>query len=299
MAERRMLAKSIIESDAFSCMPLESQMLYIRLNMAADDDGFVSNPRSVMRMCGASEDSMKLLVAKKFVLTFDVGDNFIFLIKHWKIHNYIRTDRYRASTFKNLLREVYYDENKAYSMTPGEGKTPVLQAADGIPPVGGGCTGGMTRSLPSGIPSGMPAGIPDDVPSGSRAGDNSPTDGIPNDNQPGGNRSTQDRLGKREASVRERGGNNNTLSSQLSAGKRGSGGENQAHTDFPQPIVDNPVEKPDSPEHLEKVRVWRKRIELVKKMGHPTDSMYNLAFAQDGISREEIDSFPADGDEPS
>jgi len=144
VADRRMLAKSIIESDAFSDMPLEAQMLYVRLNLAADDDGFVSNPRTIMRGCGAGDDSMKLLITKKFILTFQKGDNFIYLIKHWKIHNYIRMDRYKASTFRDLLREVYYDENKAYSLTPGEGKTPVLPAGipsdnqldtDGIPTV--------------------------------------------------------------------------------------------------------------------------------------------------------------------
>lgn len=126
MAERRMLAKSIIESDAFSDMPVEAQMLYVRLNLAADDDGFVSNPRSIMRMCGASNDSMVLLINKKFILAFEKGDNFVYLIKHWRIHNYIQSDRKKASTFRELLRGVYYDENKAYTMTPGEGKIPVM-----------------------------------------------------------------------------------------------------------------------------------------------------------------------------
>ena len=130
MADRRMLAKSIIESDAFSDMPLEAQMLYVRLNLAADDDGFVSNPRTIMRGCGAGDDSMKLLITKKFILTFQKGDNFIYLIKHWRIHNYIQKDRYKASTFRELLRGVYYDENKAYSLNPGEGKTPVLPLQD-------------------------------------------------------------------------------------------------------------------------------------------------------------------------
>lgn len=139
-----MLAKTIIDCDAFSNMPVEAQMLYVRLNMAADDDGFIKNPRMIMRMCGASDDSMKLLIAKKFVLSFEYGDDFVFLIKHWKIHNYIRNDRYKESTFKSLLRQVYYDENKAYSLTPGEGKTPVLpptsspspdRYTDGIPTV--------------------------------------------------------------------------------------------------------------------------------------------------------------------
>ena len=125
-----MLAKSIIESDMFTDMPAESQMLYVRLILAADDDGFVSNPRTIMRGCGASNDAMLLLINKKFVLSFEKGDNFIYLIKHWRVHNYIKSDRYKASTFKELLRGVYYDENKAYSTTPGEGKTPVLPSLD-------------------------------------------------------------------------------------------------------------------------------------------------------------------------
>ena len=129
MADKRMLAKTIIESDPFSDMPLEAQMLYVRLNLAADDDGFISNPRLIMRSCGASDDSMKLLITKKFVLTFQRGDDFIYLIKHWKIHNTIQKDRYKASAFKEFLREVYLDENKAYSMTPGEGKRPALPSA--------------------------------------------------------------------------------------------------------------------------------------------------------------------------
>lgn len=123
-----MLCKTIIESDMFSSLPPDAQMLYVRLNLAADDDGFVSNPRSIMRLCGASDDSMKLLLAKKYVLTFEVGDDFIFLIWHWKMHNYIQKDRYRASVFKNLLREVYYDENKAYSLAPGDGHVRCLPA---------------------------------------------------------------------------------------------------------------------------------------------------------------------------
>ena len=126
MAERRMLAKTIIDSDAFSDMPIEAQMLYVRLNMAADDDGFVSNPRRIMRAGGYSDDSMKILIAKKFVLSFEYGDSFVYLIKHWKIHNYIQRDRYKASTFKQLMRDVYLDENKAYSLTPGSEKRPVL-----------------------------------------------------------------------------------------------------------------------------------------------------------------------------
>lgn len=137
MPERRMLAKSIIESDAFCTMPNEAQMLYVRLNMAADDDGFVSNPRTIMRAYGYGDDSMKLLIAKKFVIPFNRGDDFVFLIKHWKIHNYIQKDRYKASNFRELLRDVYLDENKAYSLTPGSDRKPALPS--GVPGMDTGC----------------------------------------------------------------------------------------------------------------------------------------------------------------
>lgn len=149
MAERRMLAKSIIESDAFMDMPAETQMLYIHLNMAADDDGFVANPRTIMRSCGSSNDSMKMLISKKFVLTFEKNDNFLVVIKHWRIHNYIRSDRYKASTYKEFMRDLYYDENKAYTDSP-DGHTPCLQSGTGTE-----TDGSQTVSAPS------PVGIPD------------------------------------------------------------------------------------------------------------------------------------------
>ena len=126
MAERRMFCKSIIESDAFLDMPAEAQMLYIHLNLAADDDGFCDNPRSVMRACGASNDSMKLLAAKKFVLVFDKKDNFIVVVKHWRMNNYIRKDNYRETKYREFMRELYYDENRSYSLNPHDGHRPCL-----------------------------------------------------------------------------------------------------------------------------------------------------------------------------
>jgi hypothetical protein len=131
MAERRMFSKAIIESDPFMDMPPEAQMLYIRLNMAADDDGFCDNPRAIMRACGASNDAMKLLIAKKFVLAFEKKDNFIVVIKHWRINNYIRKDTYRETKYKEFMKELYYDENRAYSLNPGDGHLPCLPPVDG------------------------------------------------------------------------------------------------------------------------------------------------------------------------
>ena len=129
MADRRMFSKAILESDPFMDMPAEAQMLYVRLNMAADDDGFCDNPRSIMRSCGASDDAMKLLVAKKFVITFSKQDNFVVVIKHWRMNNYIRKDTYHETKYKEFMRELYYDENNSYSLNPGDGHKPCLPEA--------------------------------------------------------------------------------------------------------------------------------------------------------------------------
>ena len=126
MAERRMFAKSVVESDNFLDMPAEAQALYFHLNMAADDYGFCDNPRSIMRACGASNDTMKLLIAKKFVLAFDKNDGFIIVVKHWRINNYIREDRKHETKYKELMRDLYYDENNSYSSNPGDGHVPCI-----------------------------------------------------------------------------------------------------------------------------------------------------------------------------
>ena len=90
MAERRMFSKLIIDSDMFLDMPLSTQALYFHLSMRADDDGFVNNPKKIQRMIGCNDDDLKVLITKKFIIPFESG---ICVIKHWKIHNYIRNDR--------------------------------------------------------------------------------------------------------------------------------------------------------------------------------------------------------------
>ena len=126
MAERRMFCKSVVESDSFLDMPADAQALYLHLCMAADDDGFVANPRSIMRLCGSKDDSMRLLISRKFVLTFEKKDNFVVVIKHWRLNNYIQKDRYRETKYKEFMRELYYDENKSYSLNPDDGHYPCL-----------------------------------------------------------------------------------------------------------------------------------------------------------------------------
>lgn len=112
MAERRMFAKTIIDSDAFLDMPLSAQALYFHLSMRADDDGFVNNPKKIQRMVGASDDDCKLLVLKRFILTFESG---IIVIKHWKIHNYIQKDRYKETVYLEEKATLGLNENKAYT----------------------------------------------------------------------------------------------------------------------------------------------------------------------------------------
>jgi hypothetical protein len=100
-----MFAKTIIDSDSFLDMPLSTQALYFHLSMRADDDGFINNPKKIMRMIGASQNEMELLMVKKFLITFENG---VVVIKHWKIHNYIRSDRYKPTIYageKALLEE--------------------------------------------------------------------------------------------------------------------------------------------------------------------------------------------------
>ena len=108
-----MFAKQIIDSDAFLDMPISSQCLYFHLSMRADDDGFINNPKKIQRVVGASEDDLKLLIAKNFIIPFESG---VVVIKHWKIHNYIQGDRYKPTVYKDEKELLKVKENKAYTL---------------------------------------------------------------------------------------------------------------------------------------------------------------------------------------
>lgn len=110
MAEKRMFAKTIIDSDLFLDMPVTAQLLYFHLCMRADDDGFINNPKRIMRDVRCSDDDMKMLIAKDYVIPFESG---VIVIKHWRLHNYIQKDRYKPSLCdeKNLLTT---NKNKVY-----------------------------------------------------------------------------------------------------------------------------------------------------------------------------------------
>ncbi|MFA7019438.1 MAG: hypothetical protein WC239_10690 [Sphaerochaetaceae bacterium] len=111
MAKRRMFSMDIIDTDHFLDMPATTQLLYFHLSMRADDDGFVSSPKGIIKLIGASEDDMKLLIGKQFAIRFDSG---ICVIKHWKIHNYIQKDRYRETIYQEEKLMMKEDINGAY-----------------------------------------------------------------------------------------------------------------------------------------------------------------------------------------
>ena len=111
MAERRMFARSVVWCDLFLEMPLSSQALYMHLNMSADDDGFVGNPKTVLKMVGGSEDDFKILIAKGFVIVFEQG---IIVITHWKINNFIRKDRYKPTLYENEAQSLSQTKNGMY-----------------------------------------------------------------------------------------------------------------------------------------------------------------------------------------
>lgn len=123
MAERRMFAKTIIDSDAFLDMPLSTQALYFHLSMRADDDGFINNPKKIQRMVGGADDDLKVLIAKNFIIPFDSG---IVVIKHWRIHNYLQSDRYKPTVYTEEKSRLTLKENKAYTLTDGM-YTPCIQ----------------------------------------------------------------------------------------------------------------------------------------------------------------------------
>ncbi|MGI5927165.1 MAG: hypothetical protein ACOX8A_08320 [Thermacetogeniaceae bacterium] len=112
MAERRMFSKTIIDSDAFLDMPASAQALYFHLNMRADDDGFVNNPKKIQRVIGSTDDDLKLLLAKRFILAFESG---VIVIKHWKLNNYIRKDRYSPTLYQEEYAQLEEKENGAYT----------------------------------------------------------------------------------------------------------------------------------------------------------------------------------------
>lgn len=115
MAQRRMFSLKVVDTDAFMDMPLSAQALYFHLGMRADDDGFVSNARRVQKLVGAADDDLKILLMKRFVLTFDSG---VIVIKHWRLNNYVKGDRYTPTLYQEEKGTLYVKGNGVYTDHP-------------------------------------------------------------------------------------------------------------------------------------------------------------------------------------
>ena len=115
MAQRRMFSKKITETDNFLDMPLSSQALYFHLNMGADDEGFIDKVKTIQRTIGASDDDVKILIAKGFIIPFESG---VVVIRHWRIHNYIQADRFQSTIHKEEKEQLEFDKSKIANIKP-------------------------------------------------------------------------------------------------------------------------------------------------------------------------------------
>lgn len=127
MAARRMFAKVIVDSDLFIDMPVTSRLLYYDLGMRADDDGFVNAPKKIMRMIGASQDDLKILVQRGFIIPFDSG---VIVISHWRVHNYLRKDTYNETQYAAEKSQLVLDDKNVYQRTVYEPSTDCQRTVD-------------------------------------------------------------------------------------------------------------------------------------------------------------------------
>lgn len=116
MANKRMFTMKICDSDAFLEMPISAQCLYFHLNMRADDDGFVGNPKKIIKIIGANDDDLRILIAKRFLLTFEDG---VIVIKHWRMHNTLSKKRYHETQYQDEKAMLLLKPNGSYSFESG------------------------------------------------------------------------------------------------------------------------------------------------------------------------------------
>jgi len=117
MAQRRMMSDKVIKTDSFMEMPHSTKNLYFYLMIEADDDGFVSNPKTIIRMVNAVDDDYKILIGKRFVVPFESG---VCVIKHWLIHNLIRADRKVDTQWAEEKKLLIVDpDTQKYSLNKG------------------------------------------------------------------------------------------------------------------------------------------------------------------------------------
>src|SRR5574344_763142 len=119
MAKKRMFDKSITNNDNFVELPATAQNLYFHLSMNADDDGFIDNWKSIMRMVGSRTDDIKILIAKSYVIPFESG---VIVIKHWRINNFLRKDRHVSTKYVDEMNSLELGNNEEYLLSDNFGQ---------------------------------------------------------------------------------------------------------------------------------------------------------------------------------
>ena len=111
MATKRMFSIDVIDTDKFLEMPVSTQALYFHFGMRADDDGFVASPRKIVKIANCTNDDLKVLISKGYVIPFESG---VIVITDWKTNNYIQSDRYKATRYQEEFKKLELC-NGAYS----------------------------------------------------------------------------------------------------------------------------------------------------------------------------------------
>lgn len=108
-----MFTKKVTDSDDFIAMGASAQALYLHLNQGADDEGFTNQVQMAMFKAHASIDDLKVLLAKRFIIQFESG---VIVIKHWRMHNTLRKDRFTPTNFQEELKMLGIKSNGSYTL---------------------------------------------------------------------------------------------------------------------------------------------------------------------------------------
>ena len=127
MAKKRMFSVDVVDTDDFLNLPTSAQALYFHLGMHGDDDGFMANPKMIMRMCGCSPKDLALLISQGFIIALDRG---VIAVRDWMINNDLKNDRYHETIYVAQKARLRLDESKRYILVP-EADTACIRSGDG------------------------------------------------------------------------------------------------------------------------------------------------------------------------
>ena len=108
MATKRMFSPDVVESDLFLDMSHSAQLLYFHLSMNADNEGFVNNPKTIIRIIGVDKEYLNELINSNFVIPFDSG---VMVITHWKQNNNLDEKRMKKTIFVNEKKSLIVENN--------------------------------------------------------------------------------------------------------------------------------------------------------------------------------------------